>query len=334
MATRRLIRSTRNEDTTATPRFQRRGPRAEPAPAAPRAAPETNPSVVPYAIPETGWLHSRMREVSFREYEEHRTKDLVHASDLIRGCMRSRAILDDLKVRPDPRRITLHDRIVFAQGNAIHDSIKGIIGEVAPGELYGGWMCRCKTTRRSMMTLEESIQEGGCPECGSLVDDYQEISLEHEETGLLAHPDAVMLIDLGEGHYAHLVMEIKSMAAAQWRDLGRPLPEHLQQVCLYWYVMKELGYVMTEQVILAYVSKDWAFSGNPIKEFAIPIGVTTQAPPAVQGLLDEANAYKHYKETGTLPPRTLCQSPGDTRAKGCQVCQICFALQPAPGARN
>lgn len=291
---------------------------------------EVGEGVYRMELPEDGILVQALRDTSYREYQAYREGDMIHVSDLVRGCLRQRAILDTLGMRTPPRRITLQDRITFAQGDAVHDSIKELHCQAKPDNTYGNWMCLCKKTRAQELTYSEASALPPCPHCDQLPNRYDEITVLSEELGIIGHPDILhmYLVDVGsnmEEIHAFLPIEAKTMSKKMWDELSRPLPEHALQVLLYWRLMKDAGYNMLDTATLEYYTKDWAFSGTPVKEFRLPAAEAAYAP-RIEALIDEAKSYRESQTTHSLPTRVQCKTPEDYKAKHCPVCTACFAF--------
>lgn len=282
------------------------------------------------ALPEDGILVQAMRDSSYREYQAYRKGDKIHVSDLVRGCLRQRAILDTLGMRTPPRRITLQDKITFAQGDAVHDTIKELHCQTRPDNMYGNWMCLCKKTTAQELTYAEASALPPCQHCDQVPNRYDEITVLSEELGIVGHPDILhmYLVDVDDSMsqvHAFLPIEAKTMSKKMWEDLSRPLPEHTLQVLLYWRLMKDAGYNMVDSVTLEYYTKDWEFSGTPVKEFRLPAAELAYAP-RIEALIDEAKSYRESQTTNSLPVRVQCKSPEDYKAKHCPVCTACFAF--------
>jgi hypothetical protein len=221
---------------------------------------------------------------------------------------------------PSVQVITLGDAFTFAQGDAIHDTAKELLSRAAPGEMWGKWSCKCGTLRHNdPCLLTDTDQEEVCPYCGTKCNEYQEVSIRNEEYRIVGNPDVLMHIrNLDAKH----ITEVKSIAASQFSDLNRPLPEHVIQAMMYWWLMREAGHRITSHVSIFYITKGWVFGSKPpYKEFLVDAEASLSR---LDPYLKIAKDYKESKINGQLPPRT-CTSPDTATAKGCEVCRICFA---------
>ena len=118
--------------------------------------------------------------------------------------------------------------------------------------------------------------------------------------------------------------EVKSIAAKGWQELKRPKPEHLLQVLFYWYLYKQEGWPLWDRVSVIYVNKEFMFSGVPYKEFFFQPSIIEDR---LDDLLAEARQLVEYRNSGTLPPRSMCQDKDSPDAKKCQFRDICFQME-------
>lgn len=250
----------------------------------------------------------------------HRGGDYLHVSDLIHGCLRKKSLCDKYNVKPRPQILTLGDQFTFAQGDAIHDTAKSIFARATPDTIWGKWKCVCGYLYHDEpCTLAETDTDELCPRCGTPCNLYQEVSMFDEEWKIVGNPD---LLNYHRRADAFHVSELKSIAHEQWKELKRPLPDHVLQVIFYWKIMQRLGYSLFDSVSILYITKGWVFGYKaPYIEFVL------HAPPEVSRLddmIEDAIAYRDAKENDTLPLRTRCSTKDSPHAKNCEVCQLCF----------
>lgn len=269
------------------------------------------------------------------EMQPTRPGDYLHVSDLLSKCIRKRAVIEALGVTPSARRLSMSDLVTFAQGDAIHDLLKDRARMGAPNLVWGKWSCKCKALfHEEPCTYGEIDQEEECPHCHTKVDQYHEVSMRDEDLWVVGNPDLVLYYKNIDAYH---VTELKSIADKQYQELTAPKPEHILQVVFYWYLMRKLGYRMTDKVSILYVTKGWMFSGKPYKEFVIDPQAELHR---LDDMIEDARAHKasilSIRErnasaarripTITLPPRTMCLKSTTKTAKSCEVCGECFEM--------
>lgn len=249
---------------------------------------------------------------------DFRYGDDMHVSDLIYTCVRKMALSNHLNLPMPQQDIWDGQGITFKIGEAVAEFI---IDKVMDREnnIYGMWTCGCSDQEViGPCTFEELDPEHDiCMRCSQPITKYKEISIRYPEFHLVGNIDLCFMYD------ALLVTELKSMAKASWEKLKRPLPDHIVQVCLYWWMMREAGVRIYDSVSILYVCKEWKF-GSPYKEYVIK---PEELMHIITPYLDEAEAYENFANNdGPLPERTLCSSAEDTRATKCEFCNECFRL--------
>lgn len=246
-----------------------------------------------------------------------RPGDYLHVSDLIGRCIRKFALVEQHDIARTPQRLTLMDLLTFGVGDTIHDIMKERTAFAAPRQVWGKWACKCGTTREDTPCTLHDMAGRTCRVCNGPVDVYQEVSMRDEDLMIVGNPDLILYL-------AHLdalhVTELKSIAHEKWKELVRPVPDHVIQVLFYWYLMKKLGYRMTDRCTILYITKGYTFTEQPYKEFSFnPESIIHRLEP----FLDDARALKEARAGGPLPVRT-CASSVAPDAKKCEVCSICF----------
>lgn len=253
----------------------------------------------------------------------------LHVSDLLTKCIRKKALAYYFEVAPAGRRLYLTDILTFAQGDAIHNTLKAEFRESAPDMLWGKWSCKCEQLFHTEPCLySDTDREEVCPHCNTHVDTYHEVSMFDEEFWIVGNPDVLFYMRAANAFH---VGELKSIAPDQFKELNRPKPEHVLQVVFYWLLMHRLGYPLTDRVSVFYASKGYQFKGKPYREFLID-------PQAELHRLDDMlEAAREHKasilsiqaegEEVVLPVRVLCQSEDSKEAKKCELCRECFGVQ-------
>ena len=247
----------------------------------------------------------------------------IHVSDLLSKCLRKKAIVERHKVSLPTAKLSIMDSLTFAQGDAIHDTIKERSALGAPSLVWGKWKCACGTHRiDKLQTFAEVDTTEVCKNCGGTADVYDEAEFIDAEYDIVGHPDLLLyLTDLD----AFYVTELKSISDAQYKELVRPKAEHVLQALFYWFLMKRKGYRMVDTISILYVTKGYTFRGDPYTEF------TFKAPTELRRLapyLEDAKALLRARKGGELPARTQCASREATDARACEVAGICFDGPP------
>ena len=250
-----------------------------------------------------------------------RSNDYLHVSDLLHRCMRAFALQESLQQTPPAQQLRLADQLTYSQGDAIAAVIVSAVQGVASTALWGNWRCLCKRTQTTVpCTYAEVTAHAPCEHCLQPVDNYVEVPMFNEEYKIVGNPD--ILLYLAQFDAFHIV-ELKSITPNEFPDLVRAKPEHVLQAIFYWWLMHRLGYRLTTKVSITYLNKGHSFRGNPYKEFVIDVASQVSR---LDMFLEEALALKAYREgRAAMPPRTRCNTPDDSQAKKCHVCQACFS---------
>lgn len=294
-----------------------------PAPAIPQIAINRKPKMVA-ECPTDSFLVSDVIKSTPRLPRRQRKDGYTHVSDLIsKGrCVRKLALSEKFGAPVRPTRLSIFDRIVFAIGDAIHDTVKKIASEGAPERVWGLWTCSCKHLYHDEpCTLSQIDPDDVCPLCGTAADVYKEVPIFNEEYNIVGNPDLIMFLQ--EVNAFH-VSELKSIAHEQWENLARPMPEHILQVVFYWWLMMEAGYRLTDRVSIVYITKGYQFKGDAQKEFMIDPRVEVHR---LLPYLEDAMRLKMSKTANVFPIRKLCSGKLDSIARKCELVAQCFALE-------
>lgn len=264
-----------------------------------------------------------------RERRERRAGEYLHVSDLIGKCVRKIALCDRHGVPIRPDRLSSSDIFTFAQGDAIHDAVKAMATNSSPARVWGKWRCHCGHLFHDIPCLNSETDEHDiCPQCDTPTNVYEEVAMRDPDTMIVGTPDLILY--LSEFAAFH-VTEIKSIAHDQWKELLRPKPDHVLQVLFYWYLMRALGYRLTDMVSVFYVTKGYIFGGaqKPYKEFMFrPEHELHRLDP----YLADARALVASRSKGAVPttgaalPSRVCSGEFTVQAKKCEVCKICFGV--------
>ncbi len=280
---------------------------------------ESDDDVVPCPVEEnflTGIMNRAPRQV-----RPQRPGDYLHVSDLLGKCVRKMVLSRRHSTPIRPQRLTASDEMTFAQGDAIHDKVKAMSTASSPAQVWGKWKCQCGNIfHDEPCTYAETDPTDICEFCHTPTNVYEEVPMRDDDTMIVGTPDLLFYLAALEAFH---ITEIKSMADKEWQEIVRPKPEHVLQVLFYWYLMRKLGYRVTDMVSIFYVSKGYKFMGTPYKEFMF-------RPEDELHRLDIylADAYatkaSRLDPTAALPSR-ICTGEFTVEAKKCELCTICFA---------
>lgn len=274
--------------------------------------------VVPLPDPDAMILTDILDKVR-GESRAARVGKYLHVSDLLGKCIRKFSLMHRFDVALPSQRLTLSDSLTFSQGDAIHDVIKARATRGGISMVWGKWSCKCETLKvEEPCTYDDIDHTAVCPACGGEIDRYHEVSMRDEDLYIVGNPDLLLYIrDLDALH----VTELKSIAHDAWKELVRPKPDHVLQVTFYWYLMRKLGYTVTDRVSVLYVTKGYMFQGVPYKEFTFDVQSELHR---LEPYLEDARAHKAAADGKELPVRTLCAAESSPHARKCEVAKICF----------
>lgn len=277
-----------------------------------------NPTVVEVSKQETPLMD--LLDKARYELRAPRLGEYIHVSDLLGSgkCTRKTALKERFGLSVAPQNLSLTDSLTFAQGDAIHDVLKGRAARGGPRSVWGTWKCACGTTRtKSPCLLDEVDQTVKCSACNSPQNIYEEVPMRDKELMIVGTPDLILYL---HAHEAFYVTELKSIAHEKWKELVRPDPEHVMQVLFYWYLMHRKGYRLANRVSILYATKGWMFSGTPCKEFSFDAQSMLHR---LEPYLEDAKALKESRSGGALPMR-ICASERAPVAQKCEACSVCF----------
>ncbi len=296
---------------------------AAPVAVVPQIAIKRKPSMVAQCPTDVGLVSEVMKRTP-RIARLQRKDGYMHVSDLIGGmgkCVRKIAIAAKLGSPVRPTRLSIPDRIVYAIGDAVHDTVKKITSEGGPDMVWGLWKCSCgHLYHDEPCTLSQIDPDDICPLCSTPSNVYKEVSVFNEEYNIVGNPD--LLLYVAEVNAFH-VTELKSIAPEQFKELTRPKPEHILQVIFYWWLMLMAGYRLTDRVSIVYITKGYQFKGDVEKEYMINPEVELHR---LLPYLDDALRAKMSKTENVFPIRKVCAGEFATIARKCEVVKQCFAL--------
>lgn len=251
-----------------------------------------------------------------------RDMDYVHVSDLIHKCMRAVALQEELQRPPPVQNLRLADLFTFRQGEALAEVLVNAVRDNAPEQVFGNWRCVCGNHNTDdPCTYAQATSLGACEQCGGLADQYVEVRIQNEEYRIVGRPDLMLINVDGVIH----ITEIKSITPNEFPDLAYAKPEHVLQAIMYWWLLTQAGYTVSDIVSVLYINKGHSFRGEPHREFVVNAPANV---PRIDDMLAEAARLRDYRHNdGPLPERTKCHTAEDTDAKRCYLCQACFSTQ-------
>ena len=249
-------------------------------------------------------------------YSEFRDGDYIHVSDLIHKCSRKIALSKRLREPIDPEPLFDSNSLTYCQGHAIAEFIVKKIAHKAPRNAYGVWTCPCAS--EEIEGTKHAVKDIVCDTCGHPLDIYKEIVIKDDELRLTGSIDLIFRED-----GAFVIVELKSIAKSYWEKLERPVPEHLIQVLIYWYLMQKAGKPLHDKIVILYAVKEMIFA-RPYKEFVVQ---PSKHLFRLDDYLEDAQTLKSaLHDNGDLPPRLTCPSQDSPAAKKCQFRETCFQL--------
>lgn len=249
--------------------------------------------------------------------QHHREGDCLHVSDLIGKCVRKIALSKRTGIPMKPEPLFDGQKITFAQGDAIHDHITDKVIKACPDKVFASWTCICGKLRVPNTTYDKAQEVKKCKKCGRKATTHKELSLRDDELMLTGHVDLSLLF------CNNLQLnELKSIKKSRWDDLVSPLPDHVIQVLLYWYLARRQEIKLVDKVTLLYAAKEYMMS-NPYKEFHIR---PSEQLHRLDDYLEDVRAYAASLKGGGLPIRTVCKDITSPAAKKCQFKSICFQV--------
>ena len=262
--------------------------------------------------------------------EKGRPMANVHASELTKPegfCPRAYALSDLTKAKPADRWLTTSENITFHLGRVMQDSVVDWMAEM--GKAIGHWRCL------SCSYLHEfQSRPYKCEKCQHKVFKPEEVRFVSAKTGASCGVD--MLVALGGTKLVPI--ELKTMAADQFKTLIAPLAEHRLRTNLYLRIIAESAHpwaslVSHERASILYISKsgygcaDDGLKGMGIKESFSPFKEfeVLRDDAQTNDQATRAQVVKDFRAGAVGTPRGICPSALSQRAKGCSLKGACFS---------
>jgi hypothetical protein len=263
---------------------------------------------------------------------EARGVQRVHASALTSPdtefCPRFYALARATGMKLPQEWISTSESVTFHLGLSLQEAVVNWFAEM--GRAVGHWVCQgCDKMQMFCLRPKE------CPQCGAVLFRPEEVRFESALTGASCGLD--LLANVG-GPKLRLV-EIKTMAAEQFKGLVAPLAEHRLRTSLYLRIVEESAHEWTEQIETSradvlYVSKsgygcavDDDFKKLQLNEYFSPFKCypVVRDDVATEKASRMAQTVKMYSDGEIGMPCGICATAMTERAKKCPAAKICFS---------
>ncbi len=237
-------------------------------------------------------------------------------------------------------------QITFCMGRALEDYFKSRFIEHIPiTKVLGYWELRGRDPIDSKYVKLRKNKKGiEVPhECrfGTLddtLDDYAEIQVVSDKYKCIGHMDWVYLDDNGKLS----ITELKSISRPMFNDnfvnktRPVPLPEHVQQLSPYLYLLPEVPFVKDKGLEvnrdgrIFYICKDFRQrtqeektkrQNSNYRSFKVSLA---NESVRTKNLLSESKLAIESIQNGAIPPRTMCKDYTCSTAKKCPFVARCF----------
>ncbi len=246
-----------------------------------------------------------------------RKGDHVHVSDAVGKCLRRIALARRMNASFPAAGIMDGMGITYAQGDAIHDYVRDKLVRAHPDKVWAIWSCPCNHTRIGPCLFTKRGRHTTCPKCEHEVDKYNEVSVFDDGLDLVGNPDLILYL---AEYDAFMPVELKSMAANMFKELARPVPDHVIQVSFYWHLMRKERMRLVDAAAILYVNKEYSFK-LPFKEFPVKQPLAAER---LQPYIDELIVLKDARKIENPLPVRTCAAMDVAAAKNCHVCVACF----------
>lgn len=262
--------------------------------------------------------------------EKARPLSRIHASDMTKPeglCPRMYALADVTKLKPKDQWLTTSEQVTFKMGRDLQDSVVNWFADM--GKAFCHW--RCYSCER---LHEYQLRPHKCQKCQSVLFKPEEVRFKSVLTGASCGVD--MLLVLGESKM--LPVELKTMAADQFKTLLAPLAEHRWRTNLYLRIIAEsdtlwAASINTEKATILYISKAgygcadpqlsaWGLSEkfSPFKEYEI-----ARKDNETDAIMKRAKAVYDYRAGKHGMPAGICSTSLISRAQSCSFRSVCFS---------
>jgi len=272
----------------------------------------TNPNALTWKLMHVGGMSD----------SEYATR--IRASSIGKVCVRELLLgwRNDLNRK---ERLSLPQRVTFDIGNAVHYFLQNSPGDTYFGERrIGWWECTACGHRRFGRPPKNK-----CKKCRA----YKKAIVYREHEILMDSPWRAsghidMLLEVAKGRFR--VADFKTMAADRFKDLKRPVGDHILQVVAYLMLLEHDTdglpvKVDTDRAFLMYISK-----GHSVKELPIKTFVVERAEIFEKVVVDKFESFtRGFHDSSYLPD--VSQECSDSNftcwtAKSCAAVGLCRQL--------
>lgn len=239
----------------------------------------------------------------------------THVSSLIDICARQHALAahDDRVIQES---VTGGHRVMWAMGRYVEKHIRAQYLKAGGGRnAFGRWKCVCENEEH----VGHRPYQRMCLQCKQALDQYHEFTLLDHDNWVKGNPD---LLTVFPGEW-FVPVEIKSMNKKDFDALTAAKGDHIFQVGHYRRMLALNGFRTHTHGVIVYCVKEFKY-GSPYKEFHVDL-TTPSVTNIIDASIDVARQLRHSRETGSIPPRTMCAAHSDSRAKQCPFLVSCFS---------
>ncbi len=262
-------------------------------------------------------------------WESPRPHFPLRASDLMGDqefCPREHAFLDMKVGKKKASFVGTALRMTFNHGNFMEKQIRN---NFLRDMVVGNWECPvCAVTHPTF----GKVPQENCPKCHSPWE-YQEPRFPDAYTGISGGVD--MLLDIGGPKL--LVVELKTIAPDNFKELLAPLAEHKFRTSLYLKLVEESklpisASIDTTEARILYVTKSFGVKDTTLKELGIkdapfsPFKEFTilRDDSLAETVLRKARVLQVWRETKQGMPCGICYNGLVKRAQECSAISGCF----------
>lgn len=245
----------------------------------------------------------------------------IHASSVTREdiqfCPRQYILMDITGTKPKGESLTPSLQATFDYGRFLESKIQNDwLGDISVGD----WKCECCGETRTFCKKPQDICSNGHTHLWR----YKELRVKSPTCGISCGIDC--LLDLGAKKLT--LLEIKTMAADQWKQLRAPKTEHRIRTSLYLRVVSETAlseHVFTDEAKIVYVCKGYGGKHKGrmtfIKEYVIK-----RTDSDTDFYYNQSQLVYDYRQgKTTIIPDGICNVSFCGRAQSCPVVKECFS---------
>ena len=262
-------------------------------------------------------------------FEKNRLEDVVgggyvHATHLDNICLRAVYLHSRYNIPVPMKQVTSNDRLTWNTGRGFEKHVrKQLIKSFGENQIFGISSCRCENLKSTFPKTEKSID---CDTCKTdQYHKYHEHTFSLDEFGVVGNADFGYIIDNDK----LILIEIKSIKKEEFEKLKKPQPPHKNQILRYYYYAKLLGFNVSSEVQVVYVSKGYigklGHGDVPYKSFTID--TKNEDFSKFDRELETGKLIKQmHNNESDLKVERNCNSCECATAKKCAVSGICFSL--------